>query len=231
MPCARHYTFTDVNRILQESEGRSVQPGRPAGHALGLHVEAGGLDISDRLLRTGAAVGTPTRWRTGRDANGNRPLTGSLEHHNLTSRVNRYILGGPTGAMSETIDVWAAGATLTNRQRRTHEANFKRIFANEKSSSGAFVDRQQAILIAKFLLNSTDGMAQLDLLDNGSQQRVKLESAVPATLKGNAVMVYYAGTRAGDSDITTQRPISSAVMIVDRLTADEIHIQTFYPVV
>ncbi|WP_285349509.1 hypothetical protein [Pseudomonas sp. ME-P-057] len=189
------------------------------------------MDISDRLLRTGTAMGTPTCWRTGRDANGNRPLTGSLEHHNLTSQVNKYILGGPTGDVSDTIDVWAGGATLTNRQREPYEARFKRAFANEKTSSGAFVDRQQAILIAMYLLNSTDGMAQLDLLDNGSEQRVKLESAAPATLRGNAVMVYYAGTRAGDSDISTQRPISSAVMIVDLLIPGEIHIQTFFPVV
>lgn len=230
MPCARHYTFAEVNRILQESEGRSAQPGRPAGHALGLHVEASGLDISDRLMRTGTATGAPTRRRTGRDADGNRPLTGSLEHHSLTS-TRPYILGGPTGTVQDSIDVWSGGAALTNRQRRPFENAFRRAFATEATSSGAFVDRQQAIRIAHLLLNSVDGMAQLDLLDNGSEQRVKLECQVPTTLSGDAVMVYHASTRPGSSDITSQKPISSAVMIVDLLVAGEIHIQTFYPVV
>jgi hypothetical protein len=79
-----------------------------------------------------------------------------------------------------------------------------------------------------FLLNSDEGQAQLANLDGGAD-RVKVSKSLDNLefVRENAFKMNFASK---DSDITHLEDFSKAIMIIDKLPMDGIHVQTLYPV-
>jgi hypothetical protein len=206
MPCAKRYSKEDVNAILYASEGRLSPVSGEPGHALSRHVGVSGLQISDRLVgRTMSSLSRPIVMQA----------TGGAAPANIVRDVWREIDA-------------RSGITTTTAQLKK---DYNKLVDNSIDNSGAFVDLQQAIIIGRYLLNSSEGQTELAKLDSGTENRVKIVrtlnqlEAVDSAWKMN-----YAGSSGIDNDITHLRDIRTAFMLVDRLDANTIHIQTFYPI-
>jgi hypothetical protein len=123
MPFARVYTLGEVNRILQESEGRPSPSTQEPGHALALHVDARGLQLSDRVQPSGRAVtgGLSEDRLAELEAAGGRspskvrvPLPrpiGNPGHQSITAPGRPFIMGwlktpGPTNKQ-DVLNTWA----------------------------------------------------------------------------------------------------------------------------
>ncbi len=177
------------------------------GHALALHVTASAQKVSARL---------------------NVDI----------SKSTRPIIMGPTGAIaSEALvrDVWKdmavrEGGAMTTAQVKTE---YRKAFANNVGNSGTFMDLQQAGLLAKFVLNSSEGKAELAKLDNGSKTRVSIEVSISKfeTISAEGWKMFYAGIGTAKSESGHVADIGSLFMLVDVLGPDPegMHIQTFYP--
>jgi hypothetical protein len=209
MPCARKYSKEDVNAILQASEGRRSPVSGEPGHALSRHVGVNGLQISDRLRGT------------------------------VMTSASRPMVMMPTGGGADASTVRAVWREIDARNGITTTTNqlkkdYRKLVENYIDDSGAFVDLQQAIIIGRYLLNSSDGQAELAKLDAGTETRIKIAKslhqieAVDGAWKMNYAGMPTAGNR--ENDITHLEDIRTAFMLVDRYDAGNIHIQTFYPI-
>jgi hypothetical protein len=283
MPFARVYTLGEVNRILQESEGRPSPSTQEPGHALALHVDARGLQLSDRVQPGGRAVtgGLSEDRLAELEAAGGRspsqvrvPLPrpiGNPGHQSITAPGRPFIMGwlktpGPTNKQ-DVLNTWAnfeleqakiarvahiaqlsasnkkksvlKGAQLANEPpltaiSRNKEGELKLNYALDfegKEFSGAFADRQQAVQIARDLLNCPEGQSALARMDRDILcKRVEIKVSVPNVLNDVAVKIHLSSrdTIGGETPVLTD--ISEAYMLVDRLSTGDIHIQTFYPI-
>ena len=200
MARAKRYSRDEVNAILQESEGRRSPVSGEPGHALSRHVGVGGYQVSDRL----------------------RPELGA-------SSATRPIVMHPSGKIASETDhreIWrnlTPGATT-----RTLKAEYRRMYENNVSRSGSFLDLQQAVIAGRYLLNAAGGQAELAKLDSGAEHRVAIE------LSMNAVEWIYGAWKMNyachGNDVTHLEDFSKSFMLVDRLDTGGIHIQTFFPV-
>lgn len=204
MPCARQYTINEINDILQQSEGRLSPVSNQPGHALHLHVDARGEQLSDRFLRPSA------------------------------SAVGRaYIVGehGEIATAAETRAAWndyAAATGGAQMNRATFNREFERWVPRLPAASGAFADRQDAIAVATHVLNSALGQGELAALDAGTRNRVQIQSPVPPQVNGGTGVQMYLSEAV--NSIPRIVPVRQVFMLVDRLGVGGIHVQTFYPV-
>ena len=108
------------------------------------------------------------------------------------------------------------------------KAEYRAMYENYVKRSGSFLDLQQAIIVGRYLLNAAGGQAELAKLDAGSEDRVAIE------LSMNAVEWIYGSWKMNyachGNDITHLEDFSKAFMLVDRIDAGGIHVQTFFPV-
>jgi hypothetical protein len=283
MPFAKVYTFSEVNRILQESEGRPSPTNQEPGHALALHVNARGLQLSDRLQPGGRAItGGLSEDRIAEldAADGRSPSKvrvplprpiGNPGHQSITTPGRSFVMGwlktpGPANRQ-DVLNTWAnfeleqakiarvahiaqlsasnkkksvlKGAQLANEPpltaiSRNKEGELKLNYALDfegKEFSGAFADRQQAVQIARDLLNCPEGQSALARMDRDILcKRVEIKVSVPNVLNDVAVKIHLSSrdTIGGETPVLTD--ISEAYMLVDRLSTGDIHIQTFYPI-
>ncbi|MEM1434707.1 MAG: hypothetical protein AAGG11_11670 [Pseudomonadota bacterium] len=210
MARTRQYTRDEVLQLLIDSEQRNSPVSGQPGHGLSKHVEVSGYQISDRLVGTfgGDAASFP-------------------------------IIVGPGGAVASAADhrtIWKEAHAHDGKPQLSTKAAKraqKERFGSPVSRSGAFMDRQYAVVVARFMLNSTEGQAQLLALDNG-EARVPLEMSLNRLdmIDVDAWKMYYADksdTQAG-SDITHIETFSRAFMLIDALPGNGIHLQTFYPI-
>jgi hypothetical protein len=190
-----------VIAILQQSEGRSSPATHQGGHTLEKHVLIGDQQLTDRLIPTLGA------------ANPNRP-----------------ILVDPSGKVvskADHLEIWKeTNVGLSSKQAKKDYAD---LFEGDAvGKAGAFADLQQAGVLGKFALNSTDGQARLTELDNGTKDRVTIEYPVSTlhNVEGEWRMRYVEKGR----DIPAMVPFTKVFMLIDKLDPDGIHIQTFFPV-
>ena len=200
MARARRYSRDEVNAILNESEGRLSPVSGEPGHALSRHVGVGGYQISDRL----------------------RPELGA-------SSTTRPIVMHPSGKIASEADHREIWRNLTpGVTTKALKAEYRRMYENYVTRSGSFLDLQQAVIVGRYLLNAAGGQAELAKLDSGAEARVAIE------LSMNAVEWIYGAWKMNyachGNDITHLEDFSKAFMLVDRLDADRIHVQTFFPV-
>ena len=203
MPVTKKYSLDDINQILQQSEGRQSPVSHEPGHALNLHVGVSGHGISDRLLNT---VQTDATHPLILDAQG--AIASEATHRNTWKNRN-------------------PGMTTQDSKN-----DYRQMIANSKSRSGAFLDRRQAIAVAKHMLNSSEGQAKLQELDGG-QDRVALKlslSQLELSWQDAWKMSYAEQAGGANSDITHQTDFSQAFMLIDKLDANNIHVQTLYPI-
>ncbi|ATG92155.1 MULTISPECIES: hypothetical protein [Methylomonas] len=147
----------------------------------------------------------------------------------LKSDSTHPIIMGPTGSIrpeSEHREIWKALNPGMNTQQAKNA--FGSFIDNSKDNSGSFLDVQQAVVVGWFLLNSDEGQVELAKLD-GASNRVKISKSLDRLefVRENAFKMNFASK---DSDITHLEDFSQAVMIVDKLPMDGIHVQTLYPV-
>jgi len=155
MPCARVYTVSEVNRILQESEGRPSPKNQERGHALALHVNARGLQLSDRLQPRGRAItgGLSEEWIAALDAAGGRspsnvrvPLPrpiGNPGHQSITKPGRSFIMGSSTmpgpGGRQDVVDTWASFEL--EQAKRAKVAHIAQLRTSNKKKSVLNADR------------------------------------------------------------------------------------------
>lgn len=201
MPVTKQYSRADVKRILQQSEGRLSPVSNQPGHCLEKHVAVSGYQLSDRL-----------------------------RHKELQSDATHPIIMGETGGIrpeNEHRDIWKAlNPGMTTAQAK---AAYRQNIANYVKESGSFLDQQQAAIVGRHLLNSSAGQKALGELDDGAKARVDI--MIPLTtldiIDLDGKKMHHASH--GD-DITHIAEMRSAFMLVDKLSGDEIHIQTLYPI-
>lgn len=212
MPAARNYGLTEVDNILMASEGRLSPVSLQPGHAMNLHVNARGEQISDRLMRTGASSSHGRGFIVGSN--------GEIANENQTKRSWENF---------DNLASVSTGVTPTAQQRN---ATYRQNAGSSVSTSGAFADRQDAVQVAQTLLNSAVGQAELAKLDNGTERRVAITLPIPALAHGAPATMYVARRAANlpGADITSLTNVTSATMIVDMQLNNQIHIQTFFPV-
>ncbi len=200
MARVKKYTKNDVIAILEQSEGRLSPVSYQPGHTLARHVLIGDLQLSDRLRAT-----LPP------------PIPG------------RPILVDPSGKVVNKAlhrEIWKE--TNPGLNSKTANADFDRIFVGDSvPKAGAFTDLQQAGVLGRFALNSTNGQAKLAELDAGTSNRVEIEYSVINlhNMEGEWRMRYV----EKGNDIPSMTIFTKAFMLVDRLEPDLIHIQTFFP--
>lgn len=212
MPAARIYTLFEVDDILMASEGRLSPVSLQPGHAMNLHVNARGEQISDRLMRTGASSSYGRGFIVG--------ANGEIANENQTKQ---------SWASFDNMASVSTGAPVTAAQRN---AAYRQNMGSSVATSGAFADRQDAIQVARMLLNSAVGQTELAKLDSGAEQRVVINMPVPVLPNGSPANMYLARRAAAmpGADITGLTTVTSATMIVDRQATGDIHVQTFFPV-
>lgn len=212
MPAARIYTLFEVDDILMASEGRLSPVSLQPGHAMNLHVNARGEQISDRLMRTGASSSYGRGFIVG--------ANGEIANENQTKQ---------SWASFDNMASVSTGAPVTAAQRN---AAYRQNMGSSVATSGAFADRQDAIQVARMLLNSAAGQTELAKLDSGAEQRVVINMPVPVLPNGSPANMYLARRAAAmpGADITGLTTVTSATMIVDRQATGDIHVQTFFPV-
>lgn len=212
MPAARIYGLFEVDDILMASEGRLSPVSLQPGHAMNLHVNARGEQISDRLMRTGASSSYGRGFVVG--------ANGEIANENQTKESWKNF---------DNLASVSTTATPTAQQRNRA---FRQNMGASVPTSGAFADRQDAIQVARALLNSAVGQTELAKLDSGAEQRVVINLAVPALPNGSPATMYLARRAANvpGGDITGLTTVTSATMIIDRQATGEIHVQTFFPV-
>nr|WP_314577905.1 hypothetical protein [uncultured Pseudomonas sp.] len=98
--------MSEINRILQESEGRPSPKHNEPGHALALHFDARGLALSDRVQPHGRAIGGGYPVRVPLP----RPV-GNAGHQSISSMGRPFIMGstampGPA-ERQDVLDTWA----------------------------------------------------------------------------------------------------------------------------
>jgi hypothetical protein len=202
MPVTRKYTLADVNEILTQSEGRNSPTSGEPGHTLHLHVGASGLQISDRLM-------------------------GSVK-----SDATHPIIMGPGGAIAPEAthrDIWKSlnPGLNTKGAKSAYDQNLD----NSKSNSGAFIDRQQAIAVGRFMLNSAEGQTKLGELDGGANRAsMKMTLSMLEMSWKDAWKMYFASGDGAGGDITHLETFTQAFLLIDKLNANTIHIQTLYPI-
>jgi hypothetical protein len=200
MPRVKKYTKDGVIAILEQSEGRLSPVSHQPGHTLARHVLIGDLQLSDRLRAT-----MPP------------PIPG------------RPILVDPSGQVVNKAlhrEIWKE--TNPGLNSKTANADFDRIFVGDSvPKAGAFADLQQAGVLGRFALNSTDGQGKLAELDAGTSQRVEIEYSVADlhNMQGEWKMRYV----EKGNDIASMTTFTKVFLLVDRLDPDMIHIQTFFP--
>lgn len=212
MPAARIYGLFEVEDILMASEGRLSPVSLQPGHAMNLHVNARAEQISDRLMRTGASSSYGRGFIVG--------ANGEIANENQTKR---------SWESFDNLGSVSTGATASGQQRtRAYRQNM----GASVPTSGAFADRQDAVQVARILLNSGVGQTELAKLDSGAEQRVVINLPVPGLANGTPATMYLARRAANlaGGDITGLTTVVSATMIVDRQATGEIHVQTFFPV-
>ncbi|KAF1029951.1 MAG: hypothetical protein GAK37_01558 [Pseudomonas sp.] len=212
MPAAKIYSLFEVDDILMASEGRLSPVSMQPGHAMNLHVNARGEQISDRLMRTGASSSYGRGFIVG--------ANGEIANENQTKQ---------SWASFDNLGSVSTGVAVTAAQRN---ATYRQNMGSSVATSGAFADRQDAIQVARMLLNSGVGQTELAKLDSGAEQRVVINLPVAALPNGSPATMYLARRAAAlpGGDITGLTTVTSATMIVDRQASGDIHVQTFFPV-
>ena len=200
MARAKQYTKQEVLNILTTREGLASPVSGEKSHIFSLHVGVEGLQISDRLMGT------------------------------LNSDASHPIIMGPKGSILPEVDhrnLWKSlNPGMNTKQAKSAFSSF---IDNSKTNSGSFVDKQQAIVVAKVMLNSPEGQTQLGLLDSGAKNRVFFKLSLDM-LRDNGFQMNFAGSGGGNDDITHLEYFNQAGIVIDRLDPDGIHVQTLYPI-
>lgn len=205
MPCARIYSKQDVSDLLQQSEGRVLAGKTEAGHCLRLHVGQSGLEISDRL-----------------------------QGQELTSSSSKPIIMDATGKIAPETTVRAIWRDINTRQGNPFENTKALKYAYETQfekgiapASGAFLDRQQALVLIRYALNSPAGQAELAKLDAGRATRVSTTQSVGRVELIDGAWKMNAASR--QNDVTHLADVTTVTLVIDLLAVDQIHLQTAYP--
>ena len=146
----------------------------------------------------------------------------------LSSDANHPIIMGPAGSVvpeNQSRDIWRTLNPGSNTaQLKGAHSN---LIDNAKSNSGSFLDLQQALMVGRYVLNCALGQTELAKLD-AATTRVSIRTNLNAFMSAEGTWkMYFAST---DEDVTHVADFNQVFMLVDKIDAGTLHLQTFYPI-
>ena len=200
MATKKRYSKEEVIKIVYESENRASPENSQPGHTLKQHLLISDQSLTDRII----------------------PKMGSNDGRTP-------ILIDPDGKMVSKDDhktIWQTNDPgISNNQFRTA---FRNLFENAPQCAGAFEDIQDIGVIGKYVLNSQEGQDKLAQLDAGAT-RIRIKHSLRWLDRIDGAFKMRVQTRGVTSDICIE-DVCEVFMMVDKINANAIHIQTFYPI-
>lgn len=198
------YTLEAANALIINSEGRNSPKSNQPGHSKLEHI--GGTE---------AQAG------------------GRLKQSLNSSSTTPIIINPATNAMADKADImqrWISAGLQPNN--KTAKQAYQNALPPPKKTAGAFLDETQASQILTYALNTAAGQQALGKLDAGSSREL-FEVQVVAVSSIPALKMYTASIGTGGADMSDVSHIgnfSKVMVILDNPGANDVHLQTIYPI-